>query len=106
VFLQSLECAAVNGQIVTILGANTGDRGPTLLYRNVTIHYEFMGIPTAHEIEPEQPGKILSGIANLVDAGVLRPHVSHRFPLETLADAHRQVETGHTLGKVAVLVRS
>ncbi len=56
-FLQSLDCAAVNGQIVTILGSNTGDRGRGLLYRNVTIHYEFMGMPTAHEIEPEQPGK-------------------------------------------------
>jgi NADPH2:quinone reductase len=104
-FLSSLDCAAVNGQIVTILGSNTGDRGRGLLYRNVTIHYEFMGIPTAYEIEPERPGNILSSIANLVDGGLLRPHVSHRFALEEVAEGHRQVETGRTVGKVAIIVR-
>lgn len=105
VFAKSLDCAAINGQIVTILGSNTGDRSRGLLYRNVSIHYEFMGIPTAHEIEPERPGQILVGIANLVDAGLLRSHVSHRIPLERIADGHRQVESGRTVGKVVVVVK-
>lgn len=104
VFPQSLDCAAINGQVVTILGSNTGDRGQSLLYRNVTVHYEFMGIPAAHEIEPERPGRILAGIARLVDSGLLKPHVSHRFPLERVADGHRQVETHRTIGKVAIEV--
>ncbi len=105
VFVKSLDCAAVNAQVVTILGSNTGDRGRSLLYRNVSIHYEFMGVPTAHEMEAERPGQILSGIARLVDAGLLVPRVSTRLPLERIADAHRQVETGRTIGKVAVVVR-
>lgn len=105
-FAQSLDCAAINGQVVTILGANTADRGQTLLYRNVTIHYEFMGIPTAHELEPERPGQILAGISRLVEAGLLKPHVSHRFPLERVADGHAQVETGRTVGKVAIIVKA
>jgi NADPH2:quinone reductase len=104
VFLQSIDCCAVNGQLVTILGSNTGDRGQGLLYRNITIHYEFMGIPAWHELEPERPGQILSGISRLVDAGLLHPHVSHRLPLERVADGHRQVETGRTIGKVAITV--
>jgi len=99
VFLHSLDCAAVNAQIVTILGSDTGDRGRALLYKNVTVHYEFMGIPTAHELEPERPGHILAGIGQLVEADLLRPHVSQRFALEHLADAHRQVQTGRTIGK-------
>jgi NADPH:quinone reductase len=102
VFLQSLDCAAVNAQVVTILGSNTGDRGQSLLWRNLTVHYEFMAVPAWQEIEPERPGRILAGIARLVDAGLLRPHVSARFPLEKLADAHRQLETGHTIGKIAI----
>jgi NADPH:quinone reductase len=106
VFLKSLDCASVNGQIVTILGSNTGDRGRGLLYKNVSIHYEFMGIPSAYEIEPERPGNILTSIGNLVDSGLLRSHVSHRFPLEDLAEGHRQVESQRTIGKVAILVRS
>lgn len=107
VFLQSLDCAAVNGQVVTILGASasTADRGQSLLYRNITVHHEFMGIPTAYEIEPERPGALLAGIARLVEAGLLVPRVSHRFPLECLAEGHAQIETGRTIGKVAVLVR-
>jgi len=107
VFLQSIDCASVNGNVVTILGASasTADRGQSLLYRNVTVHYEFMGIPTAYEIEPERPGQILAGIARMVDAGLLTPKVSHRFPLEQVAEGHRQVETGRTIGKVVVLVR-
>jgi len=107
VFLQSIDCCAVNGQVVTILGASssTADRGQALLYRNITIHYEFMGIPTAHEIEPERPGQILAGIGRLVDAGLLRPHVSQVFPLERVADGHHQIETGRTIGKVAIIAK-
>jgi NADPH:quinone reductase len=106
-FVQSLDCLAVNGHLVTILGGSTdlAGRGQALLYKNVTISYEFMGIPTAHEIEPERPGGILRTIAKLVDTGALKPEVRHRFPLEKLADAHRQSETGRTIGKIAVLVR-
>jgi NADPH:quinone reductase-like Zn-dependent oxidoreductase len=69
------------------------------------VHYEFMGIPTAYEIEPERPGELLAGIARLVEAGLLTPHVAHRFPLERVADGHRQVETSRTIGKVAILVK-
>jgi NADPH:quinone reductase len=102
VFLQSLDCASINGQVVTILGANTGDRGQSLLWRNVTVHYEFMAIPAWQELDPERPGRILAGIARLVDGGLLKPHVSARFPLAQLADAHRALETGHTIGKIAI----
>ena len=106
VFVQCLDCVAVNGHVVTILGGSTElkGRGQSLLYRNVTISYEFMGIPTAYEIEPERPARILEHIAKLVDAGALRPEVRHRFPLQQLAHAHAQVETGRTVGKVAVTV--
>ena len=106
VFQKSLDCLAVNGQIVTILGSSSGDRGRGLLYKNVTVHYEFMGIPTAHEIEPERPGQLLTGVARLVDAGLLKPHVSQRLPLEQVAEGHRQIETSRTVGKVVIIVRS
>jgi len=104
-FHKSIECVAINGQLVSILGANTGNLGQTLLYRNITVHYEFMAIPTTHEIDPERPGRILEGIARLVDRGLLRPHVSRSLPLEQLPEAHRQLETGRTIGKVVINVR-
>jgi NADPH:quinone reductase len=104
VFLKSLDCLRVNGHAVTIVGGGTGDRGSSLLGRNITVHYEFMAIPTAYEIAPERPGEILTGIARLVDGGLLTPHVSVRLPLDRIADAHRQVESGHTIGKVVVTI--
>lgn len=53
-------------------------------------------------VEPDHVG--LEGLARLVDEGRLVPHVSHRFPLEKAADAHRVVEDGHALGKVVLIV--
>lgn len=49
---------------------------------------------------------ILAGIARLVDAGLLTPKVSHRLALEQVAEGHRQVETGRTIGKVVISVRA
>ena len=63
-----------------------------------------MGARVANDLQPGRQGAILSSIANLVDRGLLRPHVSAVFPLAQVADAHRQIETGHTVGKLAVTV--
>jgi len=103
-FRRSIGCVAPGGQLVTILPSTPGDGAPVLLYRSITVHYEFMGARVANDLEPARQGAILSSIANLVDRGLLRPHVSAVFPLDRLADAHRQVESGHTIGKVAVTV--
>jgi NADPH2:quinone reductase len=105
-FRRSIDCVAPGGQIVTILPSTPGDRAPLLLYRSITVHYEFMGVPVANDLHPERQGAILTSIARLVDRGLLRPHVSARFPLERVADAHLQIETGRTIGKIAVLVAS
>ncbi|HXU60455.1 MAG TPA: zinc-binding dehydrogenase [Polyangia bacterium] len=103
-FRRSIDCVAPGGQLVTILPSTPGDRAPLLLYRSITVHYEFMGARVANDLEPGRQGAILSSIANLVDRGLLRPHVSAVFPLAQVADAHRQIETSHTVGKVAVTV--
>jgi NADPH2:quinone reductase len=103
-FRRSIECVAPGGQLVTVLASTPGDRAPLLLYRSITVHYEFMGARVASDLEPGRQGAILSSIANLVDRALLRPHVSALFPLDRLAEAHRQIETGHTIGKVAVAV--
>ena len=90
---------------MTILGDHVGDRGPVLLYRSITVHHEFMGARLAYDVDPGHQGAVLDGLSHLIDRGLLRPHVSARFPLERLADAHRQVDTGRTIGKVVVELR-
>ena len=103
-FRRSIDCVAPGGQLVTILAATPGDRAPALLYRSVTVHYEFMGARVANDLDPGRQGKILTSIARLVDRGLLRVHVGARYALEEVAEAHRQIETGRTIGKLAVVV--
>jgi NADPH:quinone reductase-like Zn-dependent oxidoreductase len=58
---------------------------------------------TAILVDPDSAQ--LRQIAALVDAGHLRPIVSHRLPLRDAADAHRQSETRRTRGKIVLEVR-
>lgn len=103
VFERSIACVAPGGQLVTILGATPSDAAATtLLFRSITVHYEFMGARLAYGLSPEHQGQVLRGLAALVDREWLNVHVSQRFPLERVADAHRQIESGHTLGKIAI----
>jgi NADPH:quinone reductase-like Zn-dependent oxidoreductase len=42
-------------------------------------------------------------LAELLAAGVLKPQITHRVPLEQVTDAQRRMETGHGRGKTVVL---
>lgn len=105
-FRKSIDCVAPGGHLVTILPSNPGASAPTLLYRSITVHYEFMGTSVAFDVDPacHHQGAILTSIARLVDHGLLRPRVSQVYPLADVAEAHRQIETGRTIGKLAVTV--
>ena len=48
--------------------------------------------------------KALEELAKLIEAGKIRPIVSQTFPLKDVAEAHRQIETRHTRGKVVLQV--
>ena len=55
-------------------------------------------------VEPDHAG--LERLAELVDTGRLRVHVSETFPLAEAARAHEASQTGRTTGKIVLLVRS
>ena len=104
-FKRSIECLSPCGNLVTITSSDPGSATPSLLYKSITLHYEFMGARVAYDREPEKQGAILSGIAQLVDSGALRVQVSSEWTLATLAAAHHEIEKGHTIGKLAVRVK-
>jgi NADPH2:quinone reductase len=104
VFEKSMECIAANGQLVTIVPTTTEAITDKLFIKNVSLYYEFMGAPTMYGIQPERQGEILRIIANLVDGGYLKPHISHRIPISELSKGHELQEQGHVMGKIAVLV--
>jgi len=53
-------------------------------------------------VEPDYAG--LEALARLVEDGKLKVHVERTFPLEEVAEAHRQSETRRTTGKIVLLV--
>lgn len=49
-------------------------------------------------------GNDMMQIASLLEKGVVKPFVSHRFNFSEMRQAHLQVETGRTVGKVVVVL--
>jgi NADPH2:quinone reductase len=103
-FQRSIKSVAPGGHLVTILPSNPGELAGELLYRSITVHYEFMGMRVAYDVEPARQGAILTAIARLVDRGLLRVHVGKRLPLAEVAEAHRLIDTERTIGKIAIVV--
>lgn len=104
-FQRSIACTAPLGRLVTILTSEPGPAAAALLYKSITVHYEFMGARVAYDDAPERQAGILRAVAQLLDRGLLQVHVSREWTLEELPAAHRAIETGRTIGKHAVRVR-
>ncbi len=49
-------------------------------------------------------GADMSQLANMLQNGTLTPYVSHQFPFDKIGDAHAQLESGRTVGKVVVIL--
>ncbi len=49
-------------------------------------------------------GKDMMTLAYMLENGSLKPHVSKSFPFDKMGDAHLQLESGRTVGKVVVTI--
>lgn len=105
VLTRAVACLAPRGRLATIVGAGSADVLKEMFVKCATLYFEFMGSATMYGIGLEHHHEILKQAADLVDAGKLGVHVSRVFDLENLADAHRELETSHATGKIAIRVR-
>ncbi len=100
----SFAAAAPGAQVVAIAARSTHDLSP-LHGKGLTLSVVFSLSPFVHGGSLARVGERLARIAQLADAGLLRPHIDpHTFSLTQVADAHRLVESGGAEGKVVVRV--
>ncbi len=104
-FLRSFDAARIGGKVVSILATPlaAADVQKARL-RNLSLCFELMLTPQALNLHDERTRQreILEQCAALVDAGQLKVHVSHYLPLERAAEAHRLIEAGGMVGKIAL----
>jgi len=91
VLAKGYECLKRGGRAVSIL---VRDGRELANKAGATHHYLF--------VEPNVVE--LDHIRSLVDAGMLRSHLSGVYPLAEVAKAHEALETGHTRGKIVLTV--
>jgi NADPH:quinone reductase len=104
-FARSIECTAPFGDLVTLLDPGNPPLAEARL-RNLRIGFELMLTPMLRGLDAarDHQAHILRQCAEWIDAGQLSLHVSQTFPLVQAASAHRQIETGHTVGKLVLTI--
>jgi NADPH:quinone reductase-like Zn-dependent oxidoreductase len=91
---RSLEIIKPGGTLISI---------PSGLNEAVTEKSKAKGI-NGYFILVQSNGEDMAKIAELLESGVIKSHVSATFSLDKIGDAHLQVETGKTRGKVVIVV--
>ncbi|MBI3902111.1 MAG: zinc-dependent alcohol dehydrogenase family protein [Nitrosomonadales bacterium] len=104
-FLRSLNAARIGGKVVSLLSTPLSLADSQLArLRNLSLCYELMLTPQAMKLHDERvrQRRILEAGAQLVEAGKLGVLVTHRLPLEQVAEAHSLIETGGITGKIVL----
>jgi NADPH2:quinone reductase len=103
-FRQSLNCLAYRGEIVTLLDPGTDVVWKEARIRNIKMVFELMLTPMVRYLPAarQHQVEILNQCASLIDSGELQLLLSETYKLEDAAKAHTAIETGHTLGKIAL----
>lgn len=102
--LNSIDAAKLNGQIATTVSLVELDLSGAH-FKGISLHVVFMLIPMLHNYQREQHGQILKHMAEIVDAGHLKPVVDKtEFSLEDVGQAHDHLTSGKAMGKVVVSI--
>lgn len=98
----SFAAAALNGQVVSTVSMLELDLTP-VHFKGLSLHVVFMLIPMLYNHKREVHGAILAKLAEIADAGALKPLLdAKRFGLEEVGKAHDRLTSGQAIGKVVV----
>lgn len=100
----SFEAAALNGNIASTVALLEIDLSPAH-FKGLSLHVVFMLLPMLHNQGREEHGEILAKLAEIADAGALKPLLdSEAFSLEQASAAYDRLVSGDAIGKVVVEV--
>ncbi|MEZ5105013.1 MAG: zinc-binding dehydrogenase [Draconibacterium sp.] len=100
-FIESLTCLKAGGHICTILPVYFDELvGYNNLLKSQTISYEYMGISGLSG----RHKTILNELVAQIVQNKLLPHIYKEFQFDEIAQAHDEIEKGHTIGKIIVKV--
>jgi len=104
-FRNSIPAMKPYGRLVTLLDPGNDLDLSQARTMNLRIAFTLMLTPMLLDLhEPRlHHGDILRECAALIDDGKLHLHVSREYPLAEAAQAHRDIEQGHTRGKRVLL---
>jgi len=103
-FDQIVPLIAPYGKILNITYADKLNVGP-LFYKRATLTWEFMFARSSNGIHVEKQHEILNNLADLIEKGLIPDRVTKVLSLKKdLVAAHKQLESGTTVGKVVLTV--
>ncbi|WP_171239216.1 zinc-dependent alcohol dehydrogenase family protein [Ruegeria sp. HKCCA5491] len=98
----SFEAAKLNGQVASTVAMVEIDLTPAH-FKGLSLHVVFMLIPMMHDVERQTHGDILRTLAELADAGGLKPIVDEQaFGWTNVGAAYAHLINGAAVGKVVV----
>lgn len=98
----SFEAAALNAHIASTVALLEIDLSPAH-FKGLSLHIIFMLLPMLSNQGREKHGSILAKLAEIVDAGALKPLLDDRtFDLGTVGAAYDRLTSGQAIGKVVV----
>jgi putative PIG3 family NAD(P)H quinone oxidoreductase len=104
---RNLETLALHGRLIQV--GLIGGESATISLRQVLLKRLTITGSTLRVRSPREKGTIAAALEKeiwpLLAAGTVRPVVERTFPLAAAADAHRQLESGRTIGKIVLITK-
>jgi NADPH:quinone reductase-like Zn-dependent oxidoreductase len=96
ILLNSIKITKNGGTIISLPTADFSDEVLKLAKeRNVDVSFTVV----------QSNGDDMNTLKNMLESGTLKPHISKTFAFEKMGDAHLQLESGRTVGKVIVTMK-
>ena len=96
ILLNSIKITKNGGVIISLPTADFSDEVLKLAKeRNVDVSFTVV----------QSNGDDMNTLKNMLESGTLKPHISKTFAFEKMGDAHLQLESGRTVGKVIVTMK-